>query len=279
MELQINDKWFLVKVDPILNENGNYNGAIHFISDITERKHAEESLLQSESHLKQAAILQGIIFAHTDTDLRYTWVFNPHSNFDSDSIIGKLDTEINDNEGTRKLMLLKQQVIDTEVTQRMDISFPISDKEDIYDVIGEPLKNTSGEVTGVSTSALLITERKLAEGELLKTSERLELSMDAGEHGLWDWNLDTNDVYFSPSYFTMLGYEPGELPMKLETWINLMHPDDKKTIVSEVENYVKNAQAYEVEFRLKTKDGNWKWISGRGKFFKKDKDGISHRAV
>lgn len=124
-----------------------------------------------------------------------------------------------------------------------------------------------------------ITERKRAEEELLKTRERLELVMDAGEHGFWDWNLDTNDIYFSPCYYTMLGYEPGELPMTLETWINLMHPDDKKTIVPEVENYVKNARAYEVEFRLKTKDGDWKWISGRGKSFKKDIDGIPHRAV
>jgi two-component system sensor histidine kinase/response regulator len=124
-----------------------------------------------------------------------------------------------------------------------------------------------------------ITERKQEEKTLRKTREQLKLAMDAGEHGFWDWNLDTNDIYFSPRYFTMLGYEPGELPMKLETWVNLMHPDDKKTIVPEVESYVKNAQPYEVEFRLKTKDGNWKWISGRGKSYKKDKNGISHRAV
>ncbi|NQT26753.1 PAS domain S-box protein [candidate division KSB1 bacterium] len=124
-----------------------------------------------------------------------------------------------------------------------------------------------------------ITDRKQAEEKLLKISERLELAMDAGEHGFWDWNLDTNDVYFSPRYYTMLGYEPGELPMRLETWVDLMHPDDQKTIVPEVENYVKHAQAYEVEFRMKTKDGNWRWISGRGKSYKKDKDDIPHRAV
>jgi len=115
--------------------------------------------------------------------------------------------------------------------------------------------------------------------ELEKTHKRLELAMDAGEHGFWDWNLDTDDVYFSPRYYTMLGYEPGELPMEFKTWVYLMHPDDQKTIVPEVENYVKNAQPYEVEFRLKTKDGNWKWISGRGKSYEKDADGIPHRAV
>jgi PAS domain S-box-containing protein len=123
------------------------------------------------------------------------------------------------------------------------------------------------------------SELRTKNEELKKTRERLELAMDAGEHGFWDWNLDTDDIYFSPRYYTMLGYEPGELPMKLQTWVNLMHPDDQKTIVPEVGNYVKNTQAYEVEFRLKTKDGDWKWISGRGKSYEKDVDGIPHRAV
>ncbi len=79
--------------------------------------------------------------------------------------------------------------------------------------------------------------------------------MDAGEHGFWDWNLDTDDVYFSTCYYTMLGYKPGELPMRKETWANLMHSEDRKIILPIVEKYVANAEPYEVEFRLKTKDG------------------------
>ena len=141
------------------------------------------------------------------------------------------------------------------------------------------LVDKNGNPAGSFALVTDITENKQAKEKLLKTRERLELAMDAGEHGFWDWNLDTNDIYFSPRYYTMLGYKPGELPMKLETWVDLMHPDDRKTIVAEVENYVKNAQSYEVEFRLKTKNGDWKWISGRGKSYKKDKNGIPHRAV
>jgi len=124
-----------------------------------------------------------------------------------------------------------------------------------------------------------ITERKKAEEKFKTTTERLELAMDAGEHGFWDWNLDTDDVYFSTCYYTMLGYKPGELPMRKETWTGLMHPEDRKIIVPMVEKYVANAKPYEVEFRLKTKDGDWKWISGRGKSYNIDKNGISHRAV
>jgi PAS domain S-box-containing protein len=120
---------------------------------------------------------------------------------------------------------------------------------------------------------------RLNEERLRVTNERLELAMDAGEHGFWDWNIDTNEMFFSPRYYTMLGYENEELPMVLETWINLMHPEDRETIVPQIQKYVENAEPYESEFRLKCKDGSWIWISGRGKSFKLDENGVSHRAV
>ena len=177
-----------------------------------------------------------------------------------------------------ELLRKRREGDDSTFAFEWDITTPDSGRHFIMDVRSS-LLTENGEPSGVLIIARDVTDRKQAEGELLKTSERLELAMDAGEHGFWDWNLDTNDVYFSPSYYTMLGYEPGELPMKLETWINLMHPDDRKTIVPKVESCVKNAKTYEVEFRLKTKDGDWKWILGKGKSFKKDIDGIPHRAL
>ena len=143
----------------------------------------------------------------------------------------------------------------------------------------EPLKDKAGAIYGVVIQTFDITERRRAEEELKAARERLELALDAGEHGFWDWNLDTDDVYFSPRYYTMLGYEPGELPMTLETWVDLMPPEDRGMVVPKVQEYVENAQPYEIEFRLRTKGGGWRWISGRGKAFEKDADGQSHRAV
>jgi PAS domain S-box-containing protein len=137
----------------------------------------------------------------------------------------------------------------------------------------------AGDIAFALHSIALEDERKQAEDELKAARERLELAMDAGEHGFWDWNLDTDDVYLSPCWYTMLGYEPGELPMRLETWVGLMHPEDRGTVVPQVQEYVENAQPYEVEFRLRTKYGGWRWISGRGKAFEKDANGQPHRAV
>ncbi len=165
-------------------------------------------------------------------------------------------------------------------TERDVLPGPKGSPIEWLELFSYPMKDPqSGKVTGVVEFVRDITERVRIEHELRKTSERLELAMDAGEHGFWDWNLDTGDVYFSPRYYTMLGYEPGELPMRLETWADLMHPKDRETIVPQVQQYVERAEPYSVEFRLKCKDGSWKWISGRGKTYEKDENGVPHRAV
>ncbi|MCF7928538.1 MAG: PAS domain S-box protein [Spirochaetales bacterium] len=125
----------------------------------------------------------------------------------------------------------------------------------------------------------LFFDRMEMQQEIERNRERLELAMDAGEHAFWDWNLDTDEIYFSPRYYTMLGYEAGELPMRKETWMELMHPEDRKNIIPAVQRYVKKAEPFEAEFRLKCKDSSWKWISGRGKVFELDSKGKPHRAV
>jgi len=194
-------------------------------------------------------------------------------------MIGKTPMEFVDAENKK---IFKEQT--SQITNTTHRAYEISLKK--KDGINFPtifnattLVDKKGETEGSFAFVTDITERKKAEEKLKTITERLELAMDAGEHGFWDWNLDTDDIYFSPRYYTMLGYKPGELPMRKETWAGLMHPEDQKIIVPKVEKHVKNAESYEVEFRLKTKDGDWKWISGRGKSYSIDKKGISHRAI
>ncbi len=124
-----------------------------------------------------------------------------------------------------------------------------------------------------------ITEVKRNEKELLESQERLNLAMNASNQGLWDWDMTGDEVYFSDNYFTMLGYEPGELPMKLDTWVKLLHPDDKDRATEKIHYYIENNIPYKIEFRLRCKDGSYKWIMGQGKIFKFDEKGKPLRAV
>lgn len=269
------------KVSPLKNEKGEIYGYMSSVRDITERKQAEEELkassLATETSMNAifAADLKGII-TYANTSASKMWGYKCTEEMIGTNAIEYWTESTQGKAGEMIGTLLKEGNVATSgvlIGKRLDGTEFVVESNSVI------MKDENGKPVGLIGSFSDITERKQTEGELLKISERLELAMDAGEHGFWDWNLDTNDVYFSPSYYTMLGYEPGELPMELETWINLMSPDDKKTIVPKVENCVKNARTYEVEFRLKTKDGNWKWISGKGKSFKKDIDGISHRAL
>ncbi len=152
-------------------------------------------------------------------------------------------------------------------------------KERLLSITKSPKLDETGNIEYIVCSADDITEQKRTEEELKKTRERLELAMDVGEHGFWDWNLKTNEIYFSPRYYTMLGYAPGELPMAIETWMSLMHPEDRKKIIPEVKHYVDNGEPYEVEFRLRCKDGEWKWIAGKGKSYISGSDHKFERAV
>ncbi|MDZ5471484.1 helix-turn-helix domain-containing protein [Bacillus sp. 31A1R] len=94
-----------------------------------------------------------MIIAHCDLDLRYTWIFNPHTDFDPNTVIGKRDDEIKVNTGTLALMALKQDVIETKKSIRRDISFPLSDTSHVYDVFAQPLFDNNGDIIGVATAS------------------------------------------------------------------------------------------------------------------------------
>lgn len=94
-----------------------------------------------------------MILAHCDTSLKYTWIYNPHPDFHPETVIGKTDTEINDNEGTRALEKLKQDVLDSKTSVRRKIIFPLSNGNLSYDVFAQPLMNDENQIIGVATSS------------------------------------------------------------------------------------------------------------------------------
>jgi PAS domain S-box-containing protein len=121
--------------------------------------------------------------------------------------------------------------------------------------------------------------RRLLDG-LQKSEERFRLAMEATNDGLWDWDIDTNNVYFSPGYYRILEYEPNEFQMTSQEWTDRIHPDDKEKALQANNDCIYNKTAsFEVEFRMKTKTGSWKWVLGRGKTVSRGADGKAIRMV
>lgn len=113
-----------------------------------------------------------------------------------------------------------------------------------------------------------------------KSEERFTLAMEATRDGLWDWDIRTGETYFSPGYFKMLGYEPGEFPDHYETWLDLVHPEDREKALQDNMDCIENhCESFETEFRMKTKAGQWLWILGRGKAIEREESGRATRLV
>jgi PAS domain S-box-containing protein len=101
--------------------------------------------------------------------------------------------------------------------------------------------------------------------QVRESEERFNLANRGATDGLWDWDIRTNQVYFSPRWKAMLGYIDDELPNKFEEWRSRIHPEDQERVTVALNSHLNGQTAfYEVEHRLRHKDGTYRWILARG---------------
>ena len=109
-----------------------------------------------------------------------------------------------------------------------------------------------------------ITERIQIEHDLREITERYDLAINATKDGIFDWNLVTNEIYYSPSWKRILGYKDNELPNDFSIWENLTEPEDvKKSWKMQNELINKERDHFELEFKMKHKKGHWVDILSR----------------
>jgi PAS domain S-box-containing protein len=127
--------------------------------------------------------------------------------------------------------------------------------------------------------ASILAERKQAKDQLAEKNAQLQITLQASNIGLWDWNLITNDVYFSPEWKKQIGYEIHEFPNRYEEWETRLHPEDRDRVLSELKDYIeKRRPDYSPEFRLCHKNGSYRWILVRSEILK-NTDGIPFRML
>jgi two-component system cell cycle sensor histidine kinase/response regulator CckA len=122
-----------------------------------------------------------------------------------------------------------------------------------------------------------LKKRQQAEEALRISNTRLHLSLESGNIGLWEWNLENNEVWFSPEWKYQLGYQDHEIPNLYEEWEKRLHPEDKPRLLAQVESYLQGREPqYRVEFRLRHKNGSYRWIAASGQLII-EKDNNSKR--
>ena len=134
--------------------------------------------------------------------------------------------------------------------------------------------------TYVAATVVDISERKKIEEELRISDERWRFALEGNDDGVWDWNIQTNELYLSVQMKEMLGYEEHELVNRYEEWEKLLHPDDRDTCYEQLERHLKGETPYYTnEHRALKKDGSYIWILDRGKVIMFTEDGKPLRMV
>jgi diguanylate cyclase (GGDEF)-like protein/PAS domain S-box-containing protein len=100
---------------------------------------------------------------------------------------------------------------------------------------------------------------------LEQAQQKLSRSIKASSTGLWDWELKTNSVYFSDEWKAQLGYAPDELPNQAATWESLIHPEDREAVKRTLRDFLASSnKLYKNEYRMRHRDGSYRWIISRG---------------
>jgi PAS domain S-box-containing protein len=242
--------------------------AIEFIESEKERKQAEELLLASE--MKYHNIFNNVQDVFYQTDLAGTILdvspsIKIFSGFNRDEIIGKPVTNLyyDPNDRVKVLDLLKEkgELRDYELRLKNkagEIKYTSNNARLVFDSEGKP-DHIDGAVRD-------ITERKLIREKLKQSEERFQLAMKASKDGLFDWNLETNEIYYAPGWKKIIGYKDHELPNDFSIWEQTTEPlDVKKSWELQQKLITKQIDRFVLEFKMKHKDGHWVDILSQAK--------------
>lgn len=261
--------WIETYKSPVFLD-GRPLGTVGFARDITDRKIMEERLRASETRYRSmiAALGEGVVLLGADGSVQTCNAAAARIlGLNEDDIAGSNVAQWNwtgVREDGEPLALQETPALKTLMTgqpQRdttIGIDRPVGDRIWLS-VNSEPIfGDDPARPSAVVASFVDITERRNMETALRIGQERLSHALQGANDGLWDWNLETGEVYYSPRWKDMLGYAESELDGELEIWARLVHPLDKNEALTRVADYLAGKiPRYEIEFRMRHKDGRW----------------------
>ena len=262
---------------PLFDESGQMRAALGVSVDITEQKRMEENLQKSEEYYRAIFENSGTAMAIVEEDGLISKV-----NSESEALFGRPPQEV-------------------EGKMRWDEFISEEDREDLWDLFrkgqrrlktptaqyeADLIDRWGGIKRGLFRASIIprtkqyvvsvtnITEQKRMEVALKESEERLKMAVEGGNLGIWDWNLETGEGSFSDKWGEILGYSPEELKTQLGIWDRLVHPDDRARVKQALMDHLEGLTPYcEIEHRMRSKDGGWVWILGRGKVVSWDERG------
>ncbi|MEO1583249.1 MAG: PAS domain-containing protein [Planctomycetota bacterium] len=201
-----------------------------------------------------------------------------------DEIVGTCEYDyFNDEESLSTLRSADAEMLATGRPVRIEetIVLPGTGETRIFSTEKHPYRLADGSVGGIIGVGRDITDIRRALEDVETSGIRLNFALSAANVGYWDNDLATDSVYYADTWYTMLGYEPGELPMEADSfWSTLLHPDDAEHARAQ-HDACRSGASDRIDYvvRLKNKSGAWQWIRDMGRIVEWDDAGRPARIV
>ncbi len=279
-------------INPVFDGEGNVARLAVYGRDITERLEAEQKLRESEAKYRLMADNVSDLIWAMDLELNHTYIspsIEKMSGFTAEEILQMKPADFMTPESLEKVGHLFLREFAKVKEDPESASEPTTFELVYYkkdgnllpvEVSARFLVDEKGNPTGILGITRDISERKRAEEKVLESERELQLTLDATTDGIWKWNFLTHEMFFSNKYYAMLGYEPGEFEPSYENWADLIHPDDLETTLAVAREYLETKpDFYRNEFRLRTKSGDYRWISAEARVVERDESGGAVRMI
>lgn len=268
--------WVAGTYRPHRSANGEITGIVATVRDITERKNREETLRRERDLLARIMETSQAGIVIIDRQGRITFA-NPLA----EQILGLVKAQeqpgLYQPPGWQMLDAHAKPVpqVNQPFARVMSSGRPIRSAQHILawpdgsrtsiSVNAGPLLDSNGQVEGVVAVIEDITEQQRIEEARRISEERYALAVSGANDGLWDWDLKTGQVYYSPRWKGIIGYEEDALSERIEEWFNRVHPADYWQFKADISAHLNGETPHlENEHRILHKDGQYRWVLARG---------------
>lgn len=270
------DVWTRVACVPIHDNSGNVLGHVSTISDIDAARRSAEALKASEEKLRAfGEASQDILWIRDAQTLEWTYLTPAFENIYG---VGRQVVQQGHNYNNWLELILTEDRAHVHAMvnrvlsgEQITFDYRIRRPEDggvrwIRDT-SFPMRDQHGRVVRFGGIGQDTTALKEAADRLTTSEERLQSAAEVAKFALWDWDLQTDIVFWSDEHFRMEGYQVGEIQPSYEAWASRVHKDDLNNTLMAIQYARDNRTEYNHEFRTVHPDGSVHWHSARARFF------------